>query len=441
MNCPNCGKEIEENCIICPWCGQEIQVISAMDELEEEILKDMVDEDGSTGQIGTASKSAGSAGSPGGSSKGSDASVKSEGSSKKKKQKRKRRLTALVIVVAAVIAAAVVGVKYYHGHSAAWLLKEAEAEYEQKDYDSALEYLERIIALGKEDEDSLLLLGQVNYELGDYDSAETCLISVITLDPASQDAYRTLCDSYYAEGDMDSIIALHNSVTDPDILAIIEEYLVAQPELSVEGGEYDEYQEVELSAPEQGLVIYYTLDGSIPDDSSEKYTTAISIEEQGVTVLTAVCKDEKGFYSEPVIAEYDIELAAPDAPVATPDGGTFSKKTTVTITAQEGCRIYYTWDNTVPDEYSREYTGPITVPEGNNILSIVAIDGNGQKSDVLKCNYIYYAETKTAETPADTDEDATVDTSQKTGAVTGQAEVIEPTEPETDSSDESTETD
>ena len=128
----------------------------------------------------------------------------------------------------------------------------------------------------------------------------------------------------------------------------------------------------------------------------------MEISEQGTIVLTAVCMDQNGEYSEPVSAEYKVKLNMPDMPTVSPDGGQFSMPATVTVNVPEGTTVYYTWDGSEPGEDSARYTGPIDIPEGNNILSLVAIDKNGMKSKVLKCNYIYYPESSSAES-AETD--------------------------------------
>ena len=41
-----------------------------------------------------------------------------------------------------------------------------------------------------------------------------------------------------------------------------------------------------------------------------------------------------------------------------------------------------------PTVNSDEYTEPITAPEGNNILSAIAVDKYGQISNIAKKNYI-----------------------------------------------------
>ena len=57
-------------------------------------------------------------------------------------------------------------------------------------------------------------------------------------------------------------------------------------------------------------------------------------------------------------------------PVITPDGGTFAEPQTVTLTAGEGCTIYYTTDGTEPTEASTLYEAPFTVSEACTLPQI-----------------------------------------------------------------------
>ena len=71
-------------------------------------------------------------------------------------------------------------------------------------------------------------------------------------------------------------------------------------------------------------------------------------------------------------------------------GGNFYEPQAISVYVPDGCNVYYTWDGSVPSEASNHYMGPIEMPEGNNILSLVLVDEYGRYSDVLKCNFIYY---------------------------------------------------
>lgn len=76
--------------------------------------------------------------------------------------------------------------------------------------------------------------------------------------------------------------------------------VVQAPVLSVSGGIYVAPFTLELTT-EEGAEIYYTLDGSIPDESSSKYSGGINI--QSTTVINAVAI-KNGEKSDVVTAEY-----------------------------------------------------------------------------------------------------------------------------------------
>ena len=76
-----------------------------------------------------------------------------------------------------------------------------------------------------------------------------------------------------------------------------------------------------------------------------------------------------------------------------PDGGTFGAPTEVSITIPQNCKVYYTWDSTDPSAASTEYTSPIQIPEGNNLLSVIAIDqSTGKCSNIYRSRYEFYVE-------------------------------------------------
>jgi hypothetical protein len=69
------------------------------------------------------------------------------------------------------------------------------------------------------------------------------------------------------------------------------------------------------------------------------------------------------------------------APVIIPGTGTYDEPQTVTITADEGCAIYYTLDGTEPNDGSTSYTGPFVVSETTTIKA-VAVNAEDTQSKV-----------------------------------------------------------
>ena len=89
-------------------------------------------------------------------------------------------------------------------------------------------------------------------------------------------------------------------------------------------------------------------------------------------------------------AQYHVEENPPSYPSVSPDGGEIWGETYVTITAEENCSIYYTWDGSDPTEASAKYMEPLLVPEGNNVLSVLVVnDKNGLSSEIYRSNFIY----------------------------------------------------
>ena len=87
-----------------------------------------------------------------------------------------------------------------------------------------------------------------------------------------------------------------------------------------------------------------------------------------------------------------LEFYAPDGsgviakPVITPAGGTFAEPQEVTITADEGCDVFYTTDGTDPTNASTQYTAPFTVSEDCTVKAI-AYDVAGAPSAVATASF------------------------------------------------------
>lgn len=164
-----------------------------------------------------------------------------------------------------------------------------------------------------------------------------------------------------------------------------EELPLPPPKFSREGGEYGYYLSVELSAGE-GQKIYYTTDGTVPDETSFLYKSPIELSE-GVTVVRAFVLDADGNASEPAEETYILEFGVPDPPSIFPKSGQYAGEKYVTIVVPEGCAAFYTLDGSEPDEYSEIYTGEFLMPEGSSTVRAVLIDRKGAFSEVTTVHY------------------------------------------------------
>lgn len=412
MKCAKCGAEIRPGCVYCSNCGQEAQIVTEINILEDDLLRSMLEEEEKSGSqtetLVSIEKTAEKTDQkPHGTKTASDSSKKKKKRMLEKKRKKARKtLVILVVLLIAALAVAFGVMQYNHSNSVSYQLKKATEALDQKNYTSALQYAEYVLQLDSENEDALVLEGQIYVLMKQDAKAETVLLWVIDQNPSCKKAYEQLLSLYDSNNSYDQILALKSKVTDSKILSLFDQYLLAAPEIDKEGGNYNEFLEVTLSVDGKGIDIYYTLDGSVPTDADKKYEDPIQIEEQGKTTLTAIAMDKNGKYSEPVSAEYNIELDAPDMPSVYPDGGTYHEQKSVHVTVPSGTTVYYTWDGSTPTSNSSVYRDALDIPEGNNILSLVAIDDNGLLSEVLKCNYIYYP---TSTTDSDTQDGASSD--------------------------------
>lgn len=390
MKCAKCGAEIRPGCVYCSNCGQEAQIVTEINILEDDLLRSMLDEENdNTKEADSVEKDPANRESLESSDVKPDRK-RSEKKSRQQKKKTQRTLILLLVVLAAVCLVAGLFVHYQQANSVSYQLKRAGEAFDQKNYTSALDYVNRALQLDDSSEEALLLQGQIYGMMKDDDQAETVLLKVIDQNPDCMEAYESLLELYDENGSYEQILALKEKTTNADVLSLFDTYLVEAPVIDLKSGTYKEFQEVNLSVKGKGLEIYYTLDGSVPTKRDTLYEDAVSIEKEGKTTLTAVAMDKNGCYSEPVSAQYDIELDAPDVPKVSPDGGMFTEASSVTVTVPKGVTVYYTWNGMIPNKNSSKYSGPIEIPEGNNVLSLIAVDENGLSSEVLKCNYIYY---------------------------------------------------
>ena len=374
MICSKCGAEIKEGCLFCPECGNEVVVVPDEDVLEDDYLKAIL----TNKQMPD------------------DKSDEKE-DHQKKLDKRKLKLfigISLSLVVFAIIVGIViyVGIKTEKEHAVSYDYQVAKAQeaYMDGHIADAITYYKNAIALKEDEVDLRVRLASIYMNLTEYDEAMVLYLETIQIDPSNQESYKNLITIYEKREDTDSILALMDTVSDPDILELFSDYVVNKPIFSEESGTYENYLELELFSYGENK-IYYTTDNSDPVLYGELYTEPILYTSPGKYVIRAVCVNEKNIYSDTVVKEYKVFVPAPKTPVITPDGGEFSEYTTVTITVPNGCSAYYTWDGSDPNVLSEMYIEPIPVPAGNNVLSVVIINNKTeQTSSIYRQYFIYY---------------------------------------------------
>lgn len=163
------------------------------------------------------------------------------------------------------------------------------------------------------------------------------------------------------------------------------EYLCIIPTINYESGIY--YESISLKFKEgfQGK-IYYTLDGSKPHNGSLQYTSPIKLG-NGTHIVNVIYENSYGILSEPVLYKYEINSDTPLAPDVTLDSGNYSYAEMISINVEEGTRVYYTTDSTVPTDKSKEYISPIPMPLGESCFNFVAYSSNNKAGEITTRNY------------------------------------------------------
>ena len=78
----------------------------------------------------------------------------------------------------------------------------------------------------------------------------------------------------------------------------------------------------------------------------------------------------------------------PAVPDVSPDGGSYETQVRVTLSAPEGCAVYYTIDGSSPSDGDERYEGEITLSEpGTYRLQAVAYSAEGLRSQTVSASY------------------------------------------------------
>ncbi len=374
MKCAKCGAELKKGCLYCSVCGHEAQMVNDYSALEEDYLKALLAEEAKN-----------------------SSSTQKENVTRKKTEKHKKKknqtpwiiLVCTAVVAVSVSVAAIAYVKYKNNNSYDYQMEMAAKELTDRNYENALSYYKNALALAPDDIAVRIDMADVYMGQKEYESALVLYMETITLDKKNKEAYQGLITIYEEKGQYDKIKELAAQVTDKDLLELFSGYIVANPVFYPDAGTCDVYTEVTIFSIEDAD-IYYTIDGSDPTEEGILYTDdGIELDEVGSYTIKAACRNEKGIYSDVVTSKYKTKAVAPGYPKVSPDGGTVEGVTFVTITAEDDCSIYYTWDGSNPDTASELYTEPIEVPEGNNILSVIVINNKTKlASEVYRTNFI-----------------------------------------------------
>lgn len=408
MQCPNCKKELKDGYLYCENCGYEIQMVPDFEpEVDGSILTSLreiqkeVFQEAETDVAGTETAE----------NKATDNSLQQiKWSYRIKKFKKEHKmvfyiLTAFCVSFCVLLTIGIISLVGYLSPGIQY--GKAMDAYEENNYGKCLEYVEQTILLSPDYQEAYVAGYKCSFVLGNYDEAEKYLLDGIGYNAFDETeiayCFDELIQKYIENKQYKKINQLLILCPSSIIVTRYQEYLALPVNFSYAEGTYVGTIPLKLSSGSAGN-IYYTMDGSNPDVTSDKYESPIFLEE-GEYTINAVFINEFGVQSEVVTKSFIIEQrAVPLPPSVSCYSGEYVIPEMITIDSEDDCSVYYTTDGTTPNEESIKYTGAIPMPLGKTQFKFVCYNENsGYFSDVVTREYNFSLNTEYEFTQAQRD--------------------------------------
>lgn len=374
MNCFNCGAQVTDEHKTCPYCGKSLQIVPDYNIFDDDDISVLMEATPQTPKPAVNK------------SKGNAERIRARKErEKQKKLERRKKIQLVVILLAVILICGILFCAFFiisdeiekkNANSFSYQVNLAEEALEAGDYELAESYYLRALELNNNDLEVRFTLADM-YKNNNMTAKMLDMYNeIIDIDGQNYTAYKALFQYYNANNDVESILKLRSTVTSDRIMALFQEYAVENPRIYLDGGTYSGAIDVMVSA-NMNYEIYYTIDGTDPTVNGILYTGTIKIDQTGMVTLKVAAKNDKGVFSNIIQETYYLEFEAPAAPVVSPDGGTFDEVTYISIVVPSGCTAYYSWDGIDPtiDSLTKfEYTDPIIVPSGENVLRVIIYD-------------------------------------------------------------------
>jgi len=290
----------------------------------------------------------------------------------------------IVIIIIMILMTAFFYMRFKKLHDPSYLLDEARAAYDLKNYDAAEELIDEVLALTPDDRDAVRLKADILMDAGRLEEAGVIYEKLLKDDPGELVYWQALMAIREAKGDTQAMEELLLSAPD-DIRSEFPGYLPSEPAIMTEGGSYSNPISVEISG-DPADTIRYTEDGTDPDETSSVYSEPISLGE-GRSEIRAAAFSSKGIMSRVVTAIYEITIPLPDPPEILPDSGAYPSGTVISVTLPADAEVRYAFD-AVPTPESALYSGAVPMPEGTHIFSAIIIDAAGKVSAPSSQTYV-----------------------------------------------------
>lgn len=391
MICSRCGATMSDDQIFCLECGHEIIYVPLYN-VEEDLFnigdlfsndsEETTDSNDPCKSETTKENKESKEGKDNSLMQGISADVNLSKNNKSSSSSRKTLI--FISIIGLLLIFGIVGYLIFTSYNFEYQYNKAVSAISNEDYELAEGYAKRAVELDPDNSDALVTL--FSCLLGNKQNDEAYnVISRLNISELSFDTNESIIKSLIKAEDYSHLALLLSKINDEQLLLKYEQFFIQMPKLNYSGGNY--FREIKLKLTvDTDADIYFSLDGSDPLKGN-LYKGEITLK-AGKYDLRAVAVNEYKVTSPEKKASFDINPKAPDMPVISASDKEIKKTTRIILECQKGCTMFYTWDGTTPTPNSTEYKGPIEIPEGNNIISVIAVDDYGQMSSVAKKNYI-----------------------------------------------------
>lgn len=397
IKCSHCGAELPDGEVLCPKCGNEIQLVPNYETLDLNmmVVQKNLDE--------------------------LETKHLEEQRAERKRVLRNRKilklLAAVVIVTIAAIgiAVAVMTIRSTMASDQDFnvIYAHAAEAYESGEYDEAYKLISDALNVDKSSIQGKLLKAKTTYKLGNTDEATELLNEIISSDPTSEEAYEQLINIYCEQQMYNELYDLMSNASDKNIKTKFAEYYVNRPLFSIDEGTYNEEMDLTLSSA-NNYEIRYTIDGTDPTSESMLYESPIHIG-IGTVEIKAVAISSLGVLSPIESKSFIINPEAPSSPqIQTASGTYYGSDSEIKVNIPDGCSAYYAFDKKPTIEDGTLVNGKITMQEGKHFFYIFVINDKGIQSSIAAAVYEYAVSAPTAEPTAAPQNNSNTDNSNNT---------------------------
>ncbi|MDR0948414.1 MAG: chitobiase/beta-hexosaminidase C-terminal domain-containing protein [Lachnospiraceae bacterium] len=369
MTCPNCGADMPEDSLYCEQCGEDIHIVPDFDPSFDFQLDPVWKEE----SVFTPE----------------DVPENLVDVAQEKPQKRKISIVLILIAGCLVLLGIWWTIRLVLYHSYEYQERSAQTAMSKAQYQKAISYFERALALTEEDVELFFDIAECYRLLGNQIEYEYWIRKVLREEGATNEqqerAYDKLIAIFADRGDYQTINLLISESNSANILDRYQNYIANVPMFSYPEGEYTEIVPLKLTASAQGT-IYYTLSGSEPTTQSKIYDSLIYLDD-GDHIVKAIFENRYGIISDSVTKEYKIVIPKAPPPKLSIPGGTYQEPTWIAVTNAKDGNVYYTTDGTDPTLHSTQYALPMPMPIGRSHYKFAQIQDDGSVGEITDVTF------------------------------------------------------